>query len=239
MSEQLKPTGQRAYTMRRRRQQLDATRQRITEAAFDLHSTVGPAQTSISAVAERAGVQRHTVYHHFPDLTSLFRACTEHGMRTTGIPDAAAWAAIEDPTARLRSALGDLYLYYRTNARLLGNIIRDMPQMTDVGGSEAYVERMTKLFSVLASGWTDGARAQRLRMAVIGHAMSYETWRSLTDRGLADAEATELMLRLVAAAVGVEKENQALPGARQDDQAVSSEAIEAMAPHEGQAKVAD
>ena len=197
MSEQLKPTGQRAYRMGRRREQLDATRQRITEAAFDLHSTVGPAHTSISAVAERAGVQRHTVYHHFPDLTALFRACTEHGMRIIGVPDAALWRAIDDPTARLRMALAELYLFYRTNARLLGNIVRDMPQRTDVGGSEAFVERMTDLFSALASGWTGGAGTQRLRMAVIGHAMSYETWRSLTDRGLTDAEAIDLMVRFV------------------------------------------
>jgi AcrR family transcriptional regulator len=183
--------------MGRRREQLDATRQRITEAAFDLHSTVGPAKTSISAVAERAGVQRHTVYHHFPDLTALFRACTEHGMRTTGVPDAASWRAIDDSTTRFRTGLGELYLYYRTNARLLGNISRDMQQVTDVGGSEAFVERMTELFSALASGWTDGAETQRLRLAAIGHAMSYETWRSLTDRGLANAEATDLMVQLV------------------------------------------
>jgi AcrR family transcriptional regulator len=197
MAEQVKPTGQRTYRMGRRREQLDATRQRITEAAFDLHSTVGPAKTSISAVAERAGVQRHTVYHHFPDLTALFRACTEHGMRTTGVPDAASWRAIDDSTTRFRTGLGELYLYYRTNARLLGNISRDMQQVTDVGGSEAFVERMTELFSALASGWTDGAETQRLRLAAIGHAMSYETWRSLTDRGLANAEATDLMVQLV------------------------------------------
>lgn len=189
--------AQRTYRMGRRREQLDATRQRITEAAFDLHSTVGPAQTSISAVAERAGVQRHTVYHHFPDLTALFRACTEHGMRTTGVPDAASWRAIDDSTTRFRTGLGELYLYYRTNAQLLGNISRDMQQMTDVGGSEAFVERMTELFSALASGWTDGAGTQRLRSAAIGHAMSYETWRSLTDRGLSNAEATDLMVQLV------------------------------------------
>ena len=88
--------------MGRRRESLEATRQRIAEAAFELHGTVGPAQTSISAVADRAGVQRHTVYNHFPDMTSLVRACTEHGMRVTGIPEAAPWRAIEDPAIRLR-----------------------------------------------------------------------------------------------------------------------------------------
>jgi AcrR family transcriptional regulator len=188
--------------MGRRRDQLDATRQRITEAAFDLHSTVGPAQTSISAVAERAGVQRHTVYHHFPDLTALFRACTEHGMRITGIPDPASWRAIDDPTTRLRTGLGELYVYYRTNTRLLGNIVRDMPLTTGVGGSEAFVERITEMFSALAWGWPGDAATQRLRMASIGHAMSFETWRSLTDRGLSDAEAGDLMLWLVTTVEG-------------------------------------
>ena len=171
--------------MGRRREQLEAMRQRIAAAAFELNSTVGPAQTSISAVAERAGVQRHTVYHHFPDLTSLFRACTEHGMRITGVPDAASWRAIEDPVARLRLALGELYAYYRTNARLLGNIVRDRPLTADIGGSEAFVERMTELFSALAAGWPDDAPTQRLRMVAIGLAMEYETWRSLTDKGCA------------------------------------------------------
>jgi Bacterial regulatory proteins, tetR family. len=183
--------------MGRRRDQLDAMSQRIAEAAFELHGTVGPAQTSISAVAERARVQRHTVYHHFPDLTSLIRACTEHGMRVTRIPEAAPWRAIEDPTPRLRHALGELYAYYRANARLLGNIVRDMPLMGDVGGSEAFVDRMTELFSALADGWPGDAATQRVRMAAIGHAMSYETWRSLTEKGLSDAEAGDLMLGLV------------------------------------------
>ena len=174
-------------------------RQRIAAAAFELHSTVGPAQTSISAVAERAGVQRHTVYHHFPTLTSLFRACTEHGMRITGVPDAASWRAIKDPVARLRLALGELYAYYRANARLLGNIVRDRPLTADIGGSEAFVERMTELFSALAVGWPDDAPTERLRMVAIAHAMEYETWRSLTDKGLCDAEAGDLVLRLVSA----------------------------------------
>jgi AcrR family transcriptional regulator len=182
--------------MGRRREQLEATRRRIAEAAFELHATVGPAQTSISAVAERAGVQRHTVYHHFPDLTALFRACTEHGLRVTGVPQAARWRAIDDATARLRMGLGDLYAYYRSNAQLLGNLVRDMPLTAHIGGSEAFVERMSELFAAVAGGWPVDA-SQRVRMAVIGHAMSYETWRSLTENGLSDAEASELMLWLV------------------------------------------
>jgi AcrR family transcriptional regulator len=172
-------------------------RQRLAEAAFELHASVGPAQTSISAVAERADVQRHTVYHHFPDMTSLIRACTEHGMRVTAIPDAASWRAIEDPAGRLRHGLGELYSYYRANDRLIGNIVRDMAFMAQFGGSEAFAERMTELFSALAEGWPGAPATQRLRMTAIGHAMAFETWRSLTDNGLSDAEAGELMLGFV------------------------------------------
>jgi AcrR family transcriptional regulator len=185
--------------MRQRRLQLDATRQRITEAAFELHGTVGPAQTSIKAVAERAGVQRHTVYHHFPDLGTLFRACTEHGLQATGIPTGEAWGAIEDPPARLRQALVELYAYYRANAQVLGNILRDLAMMVAIGGVEPFLEHMTALFSELARGWSGDATTQRLRMAAIGHAMAYQTWRSLTDNGLSDTEAVDLMLRLVTA----------------------------------------
>jgi AcrR family transcriptional regulator len=197
MAEQQKSKGSRPYRMARRRERLAATRQRIAEAAFELHATVGPAHTSISAVADRAGVQRHTVYNHFPDMTSLLRACTEHGMRTTGLPEPGPWRAIEDSAIRLRRALGDLYAYYASNARLLGNIVRDMAFMAQVGGSEAFAEHMTGLFHVIAEGWPGGPAVQRLRMAAIGHAMAYETWRSLTDRGLTEAEAVDLMVRLV------------------------------------------
>jgi len=197
MAEQTKRTGQRTYRMTRRRDGLDAMSRRIAEAAFELHGTVGPAQTSISAVAERAGVQRHTVYRHFPDMTSLMRACTAHGMQVTRTPEPAPWRAIADPTLRLRHGLGELYAYYRSNARLLGNIVRDLPLMSDVGGAEAFEERMGELFGALAEGWPGEAPTQRLRMVTIGHAMAFETWRSLADKGLADDEAIDLMARLV------------------------------------------
>jgi len=184
--------------MARRLEHLEATRQRIAEAAFELHSTIGPAHTTISAVADRAGVQRHTVYHHFPDMTSLIQACTEHGMRITGIPAAASWRAIEEPSARLQHALAELYPYYRANARLLGNVTRDLPLTAQIGGQQAFFDHMAGLFSALAEGWPGDAGVQRMRMAAIGHAMSFETWRSLTGQGLQDSEAVDLMVGLVA-----------------------------------------
>ena len=146
-----------------------------------------------------AGVQRHTVYHHFPDLGSLFRACTEHGLQVTHIPTGEGWGAIEDPAARLRHGLGELFLYYGANAQVLGNILRDLAMMVAVGGVEPFLEHLTELFVRLAGGWPGDTTTQRLRMAAIGHAMAYQTWRSLTDNGLSDTEAVDLMLRLVTA----------------------------------------
>jgi AcrR family transcriptional regulator len=200
MPDQNVPRPRRQYRLVRRGEQAAATADRIARAAFELHATIGPARTTISAVAERAGVQRHTVYHHFPDMTSLFRACTEHGMRITGTPDATPWRAIDDPIARLRAALPELYAYYRANARLLGNVSRDMPLVADVGGFEAFTARMGELYEALASGWADGPGLGRLRMAAIAHAMAFETWHSLADAGLSDEEAAGEMVRFVSEA---------------------------------------
>lgn len=197
MVDQKNPASRRGYRMARRQETLNETRDRIASAAFELHGAIGPSRTTISAIAERAGVQRHTVYNHFPDLTSLFRACTAHGMRVMRIPEAGPWRAIGDPTGRLRLGLGELYLVYRTNARPLGTILRDMPAMADVGGDEAFTDRMSELFAALADGWGDDDSQGAVRAAAIGHAMRFETWQSLTDGGLTDDQARDLMLELV------------------------------------------
>src|SRR3990172_3445773 len=94
--------GRRRYTMRRRLGRLGETRGRITAAAFALHATIGPSRTTSSAIAERAGVQRRTVSRHFPDLDSLYEACTAHGLRVTGVPQPASWETVQDPIARLQ-----------------------------------------------------------------------------------------------------------------------------------------
>lgn len=197
MIEQPKVTP-RGYRLGRRQAALDNTRHRIAAAAYELHGEIGPARTTISAVAERAGVQRHTVYNHFPDLNSLFRACTAHGMRVMRIPVAGPWRTIDDPTARLRHGLDELYAVYRTNARPLGMILRDGPALADVDGDEAFTNRMSELFAALADGWGGDEAARPVRAAAIGHAMRFETWRSLTDGGLTDDQARDLMVELVA-----------------------------------------
>lgn len=196
MVDQQKQGSGRGYRMSRRALSVDETRQRIAAAAFELHGEIGPARTTISAVADRAGVQRHTVYNHFPDLSSLFEACTAHGLRVMGLPDGHQWREIADPGERLRRGLTELYRVYRTNAPALGMILRDMPVLEDMGGYDAFNDRMGGLFAALADGWPDGDH-QPVRAATIRHAMQFETWRSLTDSGLTDDQARDLMVDLV------------------------------------------
>ena len=95
----------RTYTLKRRAEQQAETRRRIVEAAVDLHGSVGPALTTFSMVAERAGVQRHTLYAHFPDERSLLLACSALHMERDPLPDAGPWRERKDPRERLRAGL--------------------------------------------------------------------------------------------------------------------------------------
>ena len=146
---------------------MEETRDRITRAAFELHATVGPAQATISAIAERAGVQRHTVYRHFPDIVDLIRACTAHGMEVTGLPQPAPWESIDDGLARLRVALGEMYAYYRANERMIGNILRDLPVMPELAAGSSDVPGSPGASLGHGAGAMD-ARARRARGANAG-----------------------------------------------------------------------
>ena len=190
----------RPYRMKRRAELEEITRRRITESAVALHGTLGPARTSISALAEHAGVRRSTVYRHFPDEASLFAACTAHWMADNPVPDIGAWAAIEDPDARLRAALDALYPYYRRTAGMMENLIRDEPVSEVVRQNFAgYRQYLAAARDALVRGRPSRGRALARERAAIGHALAFATWRSLAlGEGLDDAQAAELMVRLVA-----------------------------------------
>ena len=113
----------RKYRKRRRAEQEEETRRRITEALVDLHGSVGPAGTTIREIAERAGVQRATVYRHFPDEASMLAACSAHWAEQNPFPDPGAWAAIDDPDRRLRAGLSEIYAFYSRNEKMLDNTI--------------------------------------------------------------------------------------------------------------------
>jgi AcrR family transcriptional regulator len=191
----------RSYRKKARAELEEQTRRRITESAVELHGTVGPARTSVSAVAERAGVRRSTVYRHFPDEAALFDACSALWAATNPLPDLDAWAAIEDPAARLESALGELYVFYRRNERMLSNLYRDETTMPTV--KEHFAEfggYLVAARGVLVRGRRERGRARRRAAAAIGHALAFASWRSLTrEQGLDDRDAAELMCSLVRA----------------------------------------
>jgi AcrR family transcriptional regulator len=188
----------RSYELKQRAERQQATRQRIVEAAVELHTAVGPAATTVSAIAERAGVTRPTVYAHFPDARSLLQACSGHVRTTVPPPDPAAWRAIADPGERLDAALRDLYRYYERLEPLLENVQRDASFMPLVAEMNAYrVRYLEEIRDLLVEGWP--TRSVRLRQA-IGHALEFRTWQSLVrGQGSRTTGAVRLMVAFVAA----------------------------------------
>jgi AcrR family transcriptional regulator len=192
----------RKYTKRRRAEQEQQTRQRITEAAVALHGSIGPARTTISAVAETAGVQRATVYRYFPDEEALFAACSGHWAAMNPSPDPASWRAIPDPAARLRRALDELYAYYRRNEAMLENVTRDRPLVAAMAKPAARMAAYYQaVVEVIVAGRPERGHARRRVKAAVGHAVSFPTWQSLArQHGLDDAEAVAMMGAMVEAA---------------------------------------
>lgn len=189
----------RPYRKRRRADQEAATRQRITEAAVELHGTIGPARTTIRAIAERAGVQRATVYRHFADMEAVFEACSAHWRGLNPPPDPEAWLAIAQPGDRLLRGLEELYAWYEWGEPMLTNVRRDGPL---VPASAAAGARFEAHFASLAAALMEGRSLRGRRRSVvagaIGHALAFSTWRSLAvEQGLARREAIELVVAMV------------------------------------------
>jgi AcrR family transcriptional regulator len=196
--------SKRPYRLKKRAEAMSDTHRRITEAAMELHGTVGPARTTVSAVAERAGVQRHTVYRHFPTENDLFAACSAHFDELHPWPDSEAWGREADPARRLEMALGELYDFYAATASMWGNILRDADLVPALPRALAPFERqLDEMAELLASGW--GARGARraLLKATIRHAVDFRTWESLVQRGdIGASQGARLMRALVEDARG-------------------------------------
>jgi AcrR family transcriptional regulator len=193
------PEEKRRYRMNVRAESQEATRRRITESAVELHGTLGPARTTMSAIATHAGVRRSTLYRHFADEGEVFEACSAHWMSDHPLPDIASWAQIQDPRARLQHALTELYAYYDGAEPMLSNILRDVDSMEIVQRQFApVVAYMEAARAALLDGRPKrGRRADSVRAAV-GHALAFTTWRSLVrEQGCTPAEAVDLLGRLV------------------------------------------
>jgi len=194
MSDQKRP-----YRMKRRAELEEQTRRRITESAVALHEQVGPAQTSISAIAERAGVRRSTVYRHFPDEEALFDACSSHWRAANPPPDPRSWSSIDDPVERTRAALREVYAFYGRTEAMYVSLLRDERLVPAV---ERRLRDFHGFLGSIRDGLTAGRglrgrRAQLVR-AAIGHALAFPTWRSLAqEQGLGNDDAVELVCRLV------------------------------------------
>jgi AcrR family transcriptional regulator len=189
----------RRYELRKRADAMQDTRRRITEAAVELHGSVGPARTTITAVADRAGVQRQTVYRHFPTEDDLFTACSGHFAETYPRPDLEAWRAIADPEERLTAALDDLYAYYERTEAMYSNILRDETLVAAVGARlphfRVYLDDAAR---ALAAGWDVRGRRRTMLMAAARHAVDFHTWRSLArDTGVRRAGVVELASAMI------------------------------------------
>ena len=188
----------RKYELKKRAEDMADTHRRITEAAIDLHGTVGPSRTTLSAVAKRAGVERRTLYRHFPTEAELFAACSAHYFTANPFPDLGDWRAIRDPRQRLGRALGELYAYYERTGPMFSNVLRDA-ELVDfardaVAPLQAYLEEAAEVLTV---GRRVRGRRRELFGGALRHALAFSTWRSLESNGLGRSDAVRLMTALV------------------------------------------
>lgn len=194
--------SKRKYKLKKRADEMAETRRRITEAAIELHGTVGPARTTLSAVAERAGVQRHTVYRHFPSEEALLEACSAHYLTAHPLPDVEAWRAVGDPTERLARALDELYAYYERTEPMFSNVLRDAELVDALRPTLVPLEDfLLEATEVLAVGRSVRGRRRHVLVAALRHALDFQSWRSLTAADvIGRSEAIELVGALVEAA---------------------------------------
>ena len=192
-------TQKRPYRMRRRAALEEQTRRRITESTVALHEELGPARTSISAIAKRAGVRRSTVYRHFPNEDALFDACSSHWLAANPPPDHRAWTAIDDPTERTKAALRDLYAFYRRTQAMYSSLLRDEPIVPAVQRRlDDFRRYLDSVADALMTGRGLRGRTARQTRAAIGHALAFTTWHSLTNQqGLNDEDAVDLLFTLI------------------------------------------
>jgi AcrR family transcriptional regulator len=199
MSREMPP--KRKYELKKRAEEVARTHLRITEAAIELHGSLGPARTTLSAVAERAGVERRTLYRHFPTEADLFEACSSHFFAANPWPDLGPWRAMRDPRERLARALDELYAYYERTAPMFRNVLRDAEVVgfarDAVAPLDAYLDEAA---AILTTGRPVRGRRRQLVGQAARHALDFSTWRSLTTNGIGRSDAVELVTALIDAA---------------------------------------
>jgi AcrR family transcriptional regulator len=191
----------RKYELKKRAEQMGETRQRITEAAIELHGSVGPSRTTMSAVAERAGVERRTLYRHFPNEADLFEACSTHYFAANPWPDLDGRRAVRDPEERLERALDELYAYYECTEPMFSNVLRDAEVVDFARDAVAPLDiYLDEAAEVLLAGRQARGRRRQLIKGALRHATAFSTWRSLSEGGIGRSDAARLTSALVKAA---------------------------------------
>ncbi|MGD9390702.1 MAG: helix-turn-helix domain-containing protein [Thioalkalispiraceae bacterium] len=185
----------RKYQQKARAEQARETHQQILEAAVKLHEQLGPANTSIKAIAEQAGVQRLTVYRHFPDDASLFEACTAHWLSQHPPPSVADAGELPDHQTRTEKTLLAVYRYYRQTERMWTVAYRDVDEVAalhvPMGRVEAYFDQMR---DELLDAWTLKAGSKKLFSLTLRHGLRFSTWRALKAEKLSDKKILELVM---------------------------------------------
>jgi len=188
------------YKLKKRAESRDQTRHRLVSAAADLHREVGPAFTTMADVAARAGVSKMTAYRHFPTDLDLFRACGRHFVSGNPLPSPESWDDVEDPLARMRRALREIYAYYRRHARRLANVLRDAQTMP-VGGAFREAEQAWR--ASLLEAWPAPLRRRPGLRAAVALSVNFETWHRLAEsEELTDGQVVEHMVTAAAASSG-------------------------------------
>jgi AcrR family transcriptional regulator len=202
----------RSYTLKKRARSRQATRDRIVEALMALHEELGPRNTTISAIAERAGVQRLTVYRHFPDETELLQACTSRWLEMNPPPDPEDWSTIGDGVERTRAALRALYRYFRSTERMWSVSFRDEAEVPALQAPmKAFRDYLAAIASDLLQALGPEKTAAPGVAATIEHAVEYQTWASLAARGADDAQAAALATTWVRAVLHQQSDGDAAP----------------------------
>jgi AcrR family transcriptional regulator len=198
--------SKRKYEMKKRAERQRETRRRIVEATVELHRTQGPANTTVSEIAKRAGVNRLTVYNHFPDVSDLLRACSRSWTERHPAPDPTPWAQISEPQDRLRTALRELYGFYAHTEPMRANVLRDAETMPELAAllEGSVVPYLGAVRDLLAEGWEVSENGRKRLLATLKLAIDFHTWRSLErESGLGREEAVEVMLEAVRSAVSL------------------------------------
>jgi len=185
----------RPYQLKQRAKAQDKTRQRIVEAAIELHQSQGLAATSFADIAKRANVGKVTVYRHFPDELALVGACSGQYFDRNPLPDIESWRQADDAGERLCYGLLQTYRFHRQTEPMLGRILAEA---RDLAIMEPYHAHWNRAADILAEPFMPSDEDRPILQAALALALAFETWQLLVDKHrLSDDQAVELVTRLI------------------------------------------